>query len=86
MPAPSDLPKLCTEQQAREKTESEASQESVKMVEARARTTREMCGVTEPQDSEDTPRRSDDGEKNEDAANPARSCVMLQSREPEKQR
>jgi len=83
--SPTKLPKLCTEQQAHEKTESEACQESVKMIEARARSTREMYGVTESQNSEYTPQHSDDGEKNEHAANPAGSRVMLQSHEHEKQ-
>ena len=56
------------------------------MVEARASDTREMCRITEPQYSEDTPWHANEREKNEDAPNPSRSSAMLQNHEQKEHR
>jgi len=75
--APNDLPKLCAEQQAYDKTGGEAAQERREMVEAHASGTREMCRITEPQYPEDTLWHANKREKKENAANPPRSSAML---------
>ena len=56
----------------------------MKVVEAYARGAREMCRITEAQNSENSPGHADHGKEDEDGPNPVRSSVMLQSHESEK--